>query len=231
MTPYDLRTFSRTMAVALACALLAWAVLWTTEMSGGEAARVARLIALAPLFACVGALIASYHARSQGETMALACLGVRPSRANAGVVTAVVVIAIASTVVLLLPRTDLSSLFPQVVEPSWRYDGVRWVSDTAGVSLGSDGRIVWEAAPPPRAVTRWPREMVALGVGGTVIALAWFALTAGVRWWSATIVAAALVGQIASYHAVAAGRLNGVVLLAPPILLIIASAAKALARR
>jgi hypothetical protein len=217
MHPYDRALFRRALLTIVVLTLLAAAtVIATDEATSTAGMRMARIVAVSPLISAMALLGVSAHARSRGELSALEALGAAPWRALRGVELAGIVAAALAMLVLVLPWTDTTSLFP-AVHPviDWRMAGARAVAP--GIVVHADGVLEMTR-------TAIPRPSLALSAWAALPCIGAVALV--VPPWSATPMSlarrvssggASVVLAIVGFHLVAAGRV-------PPLVASVASA-------
>lgn len=214
MHPYDRALFRRALLAIVVLTLLAAAtVIATDEATSTAAMRIARIAAVSPVVSAVALLCVAAHARSRGELAALEALGASPWRALRGIELAGMAAAAVAMLVLVLPCTDATSLFP-AMHPviDWRMAGGGVRAVAPGIVVHSDG--VLETTQS--AV--FPRPGLALAAWAALPCLGAVALA--VPAWAATPMSlarrvssggASAVLAIVGFHLVAAGRV-------PPLL-------------
>lgn len=201
---------------ALLSVLAVGVMVGTDEIGSSTGMRLARLAALGPLLIVLSQRIALQQSESRGELRALAALGASPFRQARGVLVVGFVLAAGTTLLLLLPATDVSSLFPAVAVPESWVPGAASLSDaTSGVTVLADGAVRFAE---PSALTR---SGSAPGREAALVCLAPVSLSA-LLWGPAPMAlearvlgaAVAAFACIVLLHAFAAGALPLVALLA-----------------
>jgi hypothetical protein len=208
MHPYDRALFRRALLTIVVLTLLAAAtIIATDEATSTAAMRMARIAAVSPAVSAMALLGVAAHARSRGELSALEALGAAPWRALRGVELAGIVAAALAMLVLVLPCTDTTSLFP-AVNPvvDWRMAGGGARAVAPGIVVHADGVLETTRAAfpgPSVGLSAWA-ALPCIGAVGLVVPP-----------WSATPMSLArrvssgggsVVLAIVGFHLVAAGR-------------------------
>jgi hypothetical protein len=224
VTPFDLRSFGRSFAIASVVTLLGVAVMISTDgEQGASGSRIARLGALAPVFGAMGSALALAQARARGELLALSCLGVRPWRAHVGAWLAAFLFGIAGALGAVAQPSALDSLFPRLPTSDWlRSPDGTWFSPSGGIVVGLDGiaQATFVVANPMVASWHAPRVAVLLSIAAAGVVLpVW--LESQRRWSEKMSVAAiAILAEIAAFHYVGAERVGGWALAIGPALIL-----------
>jgi hypothetical protein len=224
ITSFDRRIFARSFAIATVIALLAAAVMISTDGEpAGSGGRLARLGAMAPVFGGLGSAIAIAQARARGEMTALASLGVRPMRAQAGALGSGFVVGLLGAIAAVCRGSDLEALFPRIAQSDWiRLGDGAWWSDSGGVRIGSlqTDPLTFVAAGISRATWSPPRlpVMVAIALSGVVLPI-WLQSRTKLWEWIASGSILVIV-QVALFHFVGAARVSAWALLIGPTLML-----------
>lgn len=190
----------------------AWLVLrLTDEAVSTQAMRLARVAAMAPAFSVLTVLVLDSLGRGRGEATALAALGVSPPRRLLGAIGVSWLAGAAACALLLLPVSDVRSLFPVIIDSeSWQIRPADFRLPGAGVTVGPDAWPAFEHSPSAREVLfrSGPSRgaAVAMVLPLSIVAPVWASLPVPVvsRWFVAGVTAAV---SIFVLHAIAAGRL------------------------
>lgn len=210
LAPFAWSLVSRTMAGTVAATCVAAAIIVATdEATSTLGMRAARLAALGPLLACLGALAVCAHARARGELGALEALGMKPWEAAHGAAVAGWACGVLATIALAMPGVDSSSLFPRFLPP------IDWAMDASGASAKSslatifaDGAIRMAQTGGGQGVhgpARWAAMacLAPIALGGP----AWAVTPMRARERVGSGVAAAML-LIVVLHLIAAGRVS-----------------------
>jgi hypothetical protein len=226
MTPYDWLLARRTVSLALALALLAFAVMLGTDDSASTVAgRIGRLSALLSLAGGGAAFIATEQARSRGEMRALGAAGVPPVKASLGAVVGGAAIGAVGAVLALLRRVDLTPLFPRVAPSSstWVSRGDAWLDVARGIAVRASGELSLVAAEGGASLTEAPVHRGATAASLVLASVAFplwaTARSSGLRRAAAGFAIAA--GSVTVFHLVAAERATGWLLALPPLALLL----------
>lgn len=211
LTPYDQRSFTRSLAFGLAFCALALAVMWATDgATGSPGGRIARLAALAPVLGAIGAAMARVQGRAKGEPIALQSIGVSPARLAAGSLAAGALLGGLGLVAVCSGFADMDALFPTLHEPLWtaQPDG-SWAS-------AYDGVVVRAEIPPltfvrPLAEPLRPHAgtaPVACMIAVTTLALALWSAQPISTWARSAVGGIAVLTTVLAFHLVAGARVG-----------------------
>ncbi|APR78340.1 Hypothetical protein A7982_03687 [Minicystis rosea] len=228
-TAYDLRTGARAAGIAVIALAVATIVTAATDEGGPWSLRLGMLAALSPLAGLLGTLGAMRVAAGRGELRALSAIGVDPWRAMAGAMAGGAVVGLVGPAGAALGIGDLAALFPRpAAARHWVVDGDGLRELTLGIRVGAHGILSLET-PLPSAGSGLPPSAPALAIGALAVAAvvgpAWVVAAGGSTRWRAVAGVVAVVAALASFQAVAAGRLSPVTLLTAPLVLLIDAAA------
>ena len=225
MTAYDWLLARRTFSLGLVLGTLVFLVMLATDDAASTlAGRFGRFAALASLAGGGGAFIATEQARSRGEMRALGAVGVPPVKAAMGAVLGGAVIGALGAALALVPRVDLTPLFPRVapLAVGWLWQGDSWFDSMAGVVVHASGDLsrVGSAVtnglgPPPT-----PRLATALVLGLAAFGFPLWATARGAAFRRSIVGLSVAATSVAVFHLVAAGRVSPVALAVPPALLL-----------
>jgi hypothetical protein len=230
---WDRRLALRAASIAVLTASVALLVVVATDDGAPWRRRLAMIAALAPIAGAVGAFAARGVAEARGELRALEALGVSPLRGALGATVGGTLIALVGPALLALPHADLAALLPRPPMPRvWVVESAHAMRElTLGLRIAAGGVLerTAQSALPDAVVTSRAAVVVAmllLAIGAPT----WASTPAPAR-RRAGVGAAALVVAIASFQAVAAGRLSQAALaLAPALLLVDVALARYLGR-
>jgi hypothetical protein len=210
MSPFDRALALRALAFSgLLLVVATGVVVATDEPLSTLAMRVARLAALAPALAALGAAFALAQTRTRGETRALGALGASPWRLSRGARWAGWAVGLVATAAVASPWSDARALFPAATAPSvWHQTGAALLDRADGVRVAASGALGW-LEPERLLAGKFTPSSTAAALAVAAIALA------APAWVSAPLsragrVAGAVIGAclfIVSLHAVAAGRI------------------------
>jgi hypothetical protein len=211
MHAFDRVLFWRALALTALLGVVALAVAVITDESYSSwGMRVARMSALAPALAALGAGVALGQARSRGELRALHALGVSPLRVALGPMLAGWATGSVAVALVLSPAADVSALFPKVAcNVPWTWDGAALVSGSGGLRVTPAGvPELGGALTLPVALaapTRWAAALAVAPLG--LVAPVWVSAPVSLR---ARAVAVAMTGglTVLLLHAAAAQRLG-----------------------
>jgi len=217
MHPFDRWLCRRSLAfTAVALAMAIGIVLATDEAFSTARMRVARLCALAPALAALGAGLALSQAQARGELRALEALGGSPLRVARGAVVAGWMAGIVAVLLLASPFADPSSLFPTIgTRGFWTEESGSLADASKGLRVWPHGEIEYFGETSIARVGVAPSRIgaaLAVGLLGLIVPI-WVTARTGVL--SRAAMAMLSVGlMIVLLHAVAAGRVG------PPWLLV-----------
>ena len=223
-------------AIALGVAIL---VIAATDEGGPWSLRLGLAAALGPVAGTLGAVGAMRLAGARGELRALAAVGVEPLRAVRGAVAGGVAMGLLGPLAAASGLSNLAALFPRPAGARrWIVDGAGLHETTLGLRVGPHGLFAVETSSTP--TPPWgalPGSAAAFAVaalaGAAIVCPLWFAAAEGSSpGRRAAVGALGVMGAIAAFQLVAAGRVPPAALLAAPLgLLIDVAAARYGARR
>lgn len=225
MTAYDWLLARRTFSLGLVLGTLVFLVMLATDDATSTLpGRLGRLAVLASLAGGGGAFIATEQSRSRGEMRALGAAGVPPVKAVMGAVLGGAVIGALGSGLAIVPRVDLTPLFPRVapLAVSWLWQGDSWFDSMGGVVVHASGDLsrVGSAVPSGLGPPPTPRLATALALGLAAFGFPLWA-TAPAAAFRRSIVGLSVAGtSVAVFHLVAAGRVPPVALAIPATLLL-----------
>lgn len=215
MTPYDRSMLLRTLLVGLAAVLAATAIVLATDETHSTAAmRVARLCTMTPALAAVAQASTLTFARQRGESRALESLGEGPWGVARGAMLAAWLLGAVAVLLLLLPVSDVSSLFPRPpVSSGWVPEGGGMLSTEHGIRVMPDGSIGFATASPDSGDFLVPSRLQAVAVvlPLAIVLPAWLVIPRSAR-GKAFAFALALAATLLLLHAVAVRRVPTVAL-------------------
>jgi hypothetical protein len=220
MHAFDRWLGCRTLGLTAAAATATAGVIVLTDEAGSTTAmRLARLAALAPGLAALGAWLALSQASSRGELRALAALGANPWRVGLGASMAGWLIGMASTLVLCLQWVDAQALFPVVASSTtWLADGSAFIEPFAGVRMLPEGTFQILKAARSQTVGTGPGPFDALVAVGPLAATLPIWVTAPVTpWGRAATAALSATLLILLLHLVASGQASVRLLVLPAV--------------
>jgi hypothetical protein len=180
VTVFDRLQFLRATGYsALALALATAVTLLTDEAASTFGTRVARLGALAPAAALVGAWAAAEQARGRGEVRGLMALGAHPLRAARGVVLAGWLLGAAALFSMTTGLADVRALFPAVaLGTEWRPREGKLEAPALGIRVAPSGEISRFPSVAPEGASTAPgaREAVVLLLPVVATGPVWAAL-------------------------------------------------------
>jgi hypothetical protein len=211
MHAFDRLLAWRSLAYTLLASLMTLGAVTLTDESGSSwAMRVARLCALGPALAAVGATLAVTQARARGELSALGALGVSPFRQELGPMLASWLVGGLAIAVLLSPLSDPSSLFPSIATPaSWSFEGGKMIDAARGIRVDPDGSLALVAGLPATGGRFVPTGMAAvLAIGPhAVVTPVW--LSARTGWAARTVtIGFAVALTVVLLHAASAEQID-----------------------
>lgn len=192
MHAFDYWLSRRTLGFTAAATTAACVVVVLTDEAGSSAGmRIARLAALAPGLAALGAWLALGQASSRGELRALAALGTTPWRAGLGASMAGWLIGIASALVLCSPWADTRALFPAVsASATWLVDAGSFIEPFAGLRVLPSGAYRSLEALRPRPTGAGPGPFDALIAVGPLVGILPIWVTSPLTRWGRAAIAA-----------------------------------------
>lgn len=214
VTPYDRSLLIRTLLVGLVALLVATGIVMTTDEAHSTVGmRVARLCTMTPALAAVAQAATLSLARQRGEARALESLGLGPWGVARGAMLAAWLLGAVSVGLLLLPVSDVSSLFPAPpVARGWVPDGDAMLSSEHGIRITRDGAIGFASTAPSTGLLVPSRiQAMALVLPLALVLPAWLVIPGAVR-SKVGVAAVALAATLLLLHAVAARRAPTIVL-------------------
>jgi len=224
VTPYDRSLLIKTLLLGCVAILLAaGVVVLTDEAHSTLGMRVARLATMAPALAVVAQASTLALAGHRGERRALESLGRGPWGVARGAMLAAWALGALAVLVLLLPVSDVSSLFPKPpVSSGWIAHGDALLSPEHGIRVTREGAIGFATTSKDASAFMGPSRFHAVGVVLTlaVVLPAWLVVPQSTQ-SKAFVAASALALTLLLLHAVAAERIPGAALplVAAPLLL------------
>lgn len=211
MHAFDWLLWRRCLGLAALIALLVAGVAVSTDEPGSTlGTRLSRLAAFLPAVVVIAQAVVLAQCRERGELCALASLGASPPRQVLGAIAAGLSLGAVAVVLLVLPQSDVRSLFPVVGgDASFVALGDTLTDPASGVVFAPDGSLAFGAPNEPGPVARGPGRAAALAFVaplGCVTAI-WGAAPMGVL-PRLGVAATSLVISVVLLHAVAAGRVS-----------------------
>jgi hypothetical protein len=228
MVVYDrVMAFRAAVATAL-LALLAFAIIGATDEASSWGIRTARLGAIVPIVAGIGAALTLGDASARGEMRALAALGASHLRCRRGALAGAAFIGLLGVMLLGSPAADLRGLYPRLESVGHlRVVGSAFVDDVRAVRIDEQGEIARLPgfAAEPASVDG---ERTASGSRRIWTLLAFLVAAAAAPAWAAApirggyragVAVGVALAEVTLFHWVALDRGSPAVLLGPPVLL------------
>jgi len=211
MHAFDRLLWRRCLGLACLLALMVAGVAAATDEPGSTlGARLSRLAAFLPAVGVIAQALVLAQCRERGELGALAALGVSPPRQVLGAIAAGLTLGGAAVALVLLPHSDVRSLFPVVNGgSSFVAVGDALRDPVSGIVFSPDGSLAFGAATEPALSASAPGRGAALGFVAPLACATAFWGAAPLRALPRLGAAAVcFVLSVVVLHAVAAGRLS-----------------------